>query len=308
MMMASCGNEELDMSDSKTQPLDPSVASVEFSASNATTFEVDPAEPTFTITLQRKAEGAASYNLIVDNNPDNAFVVPATVSFAQGEKEKAIEIAMAPNAKQGEPLNLAISVDPKDANPYTKGLKAYSANVTIIKWEKIGKGYWMGNIINTFFGVDGLIPMFVEIEKAQTATAKKFRFVSPYSKVATTMDDNGGYDGYPYNNESDLDGNVEKFVITVTKDGASLAPVKLGIDYSYGSFSIGQIYGNLSSNIQSYPLGKLTETATGGYIVFPASSLYISMADYNDGGASICGKGPSYLFLSEADFIAATEE
>lgn len=308
MMLASCGNEDLELGNSTTTPLDPSVASVEFSASNKTTFEVDPADPTFTVTMTRKATDAATYKIVVENNEENAFIVPATVAFAEGETKANVQIQMAPDAKQGEPLSLTLAIDESDANPYTTGLKSYTLNTTIIKWESIGKGYWLGNLINTFFGVTPLIPMYVEIEAAETATAKKFRFTSPYAFVATAEDDNGAYNGYPYNQSGNLDGNVEKFVITVTKDGASLAPVNLGMDYGYGSFSIGQIYGNLSSNIQSYPLGVYTETETGGNITFPASSLYISMAKYNDGGKYPASAGPSYLYLSEADYLAATEE
>ena len=43
------------------------------------------------------------------------------------------------------------------------------------------------------------------------------------------------------------------FVIDVTKEGASLKPVQYGMDWGYGMFSGGSVYGNLSTNINSYP-------------------------------------------------------
>ena len=118
------------------------------------------------------------------------------------------------------------------------------------------------------------------------------------------QDELGAYVGYPYNDPDNLTGNVENLVITITKDGASIAPVSMGIDYGYGEMSMGSVYGYLSSNITSYPLGTYTETATGGNITFPANSLFLSDND----GPTPCSKGATVLYLSAADFMAANEE
>ena len=303
MMFASCGNEDLELGNSTTAPVDANCPAVEFAANNATTYEVDPADPSFTVTVQRKATDAATYNIKVVENQDNSFVVPATVEFAADETTKDINISMNASAAAGEPLALTLSFDDADLNPYTTGLKSLSINTTIIKWESIGTGYWLGNIVNQFYGVE-VLPLAVEIEKAVTASAIKFRFVCPYASVCTEQDELGGYVGYPYNDEAKLTGNVEKAVITITKSGASLAPVSLGIDYGYGEMSMGSVYGYLSEKIDKYPLGTYTQTETGGIIEFPANSLYISDND----GAVPCSKGPTILYLSAQDFMAASEE
>lgn len=308
MGLVSCVDTDMDFSDSKTTPVDASCPGLEFSNSNITTIELDPSAPDFNIVVNRHATDAASYSIVVGNNQDNSFIVPEQVTFASGETSAELPIKISDSAAKGTPLTLTLAVNEKDMNPYTMGRKDITVKATLIKWDSIGKGYWTGNLINTFFGVDGGLPLIVNIEKATTSTAVKFRFVSPYASVATMQDELGGFDGYPYSEEGDLDGNVEKFVITVTKDGASIDPVNLGIDYGYGSFSIGQVYGNLSQNITSYPLGIYKETKTGGTITFPANSLYISMADYNDGGAYPCNAGSSVLYLSADDFKAAMEE
>lgn len=308
MMLASCGNEDLELGNSTTAPVDANCPAVEFAASNATTFEVDPSEPNFTLTVQRKATAAATYNIKVVENQDNSFNVPATVEFAANETTKDITISMNSSAAAGEPLALTLSFDDADMNPYTTGLKALSVNTTIIKWESIGTGYWVGNIINYFFGVESM-PLAVDIEMATTASATKFRFDSPYSRASEEVDEKGlGYLGYPYNAPEDLNGIVDKCVITCTKEGASMAPFNMGIDWGHGDFSMGSIYGYLSSNIANYPLGVYTPSETGGTIYFAPSSLYISMAGYKDGGKYPCSQGASTLYLSAEDFMAASEE
>ncbi len=306
MLLTACGNDDLELGDSTTPKVEASCPAVEFSAANKTTLEVDPSDPTVSFTVVRKATDAASYPIKVVEGADN-FNIPASVDFAAGETEKDIKVSVKESAAQGTPLALELTFDEANLNPYTTGIKDFVANVTVIKWEAAGTGYWMGNIINTFFGVEAL-PLAVNIEKATTATSTKYRFDSPYAKASEEQDEMGGYLGYPYNEDADLSGNGGKFVITITKDGASLAPVNMGMDWGYGEFSVGQIYGYVSSNISSYPLGVFKASKTGGVITWAASSLYVSMADYNDGAKRPCSAGPTYLFLSKEDFAAAMEE
>ena len=56
--------------------------------------------------------------------------------------------------------------------------------------------------------------------------------------------------------------------------------------------------------LDSYPLGVYNEKA--GSITFPANSLYVSMADYQDGGAYPC-TNPSYLYLSAEAYLNSLE-
>lgn len=56
--------------------------------------------------------------------------------------------------------------------------------------------------------------------------------------------------------------------------------------------------------MNSYPLGVYNEKA--GSITFPANSLYVSMADYQDGGAYPC-TNPSYLYLSAEAYLNSLE-
>lgn len=295
MLLAACGNDDLELGDSTTPKVAATCPSVEFSTDNQTTLEVDPADPTVSFKVVRKATDAASYAIKVVEGSEN-FDIPATVDFAAGETEKALKVSVKQSAAQGTSLPLELTFNDSDLNPYTTGIKDLAASVTVIKWESAGRGYWMGNIVNTFFSVNSVI-MFVEYEKATTATSTKYRFDSPYGKLYTENDVAGAVNGYPYNGESDLTGNAGKFVITVTKDGASLDPVNLGMDYGYGEFSAGQVPG--SKNL----LGVFKKSETGGIITWEENSLYVSMSGYNDGKEYPCDKGPSYFFLSKDDLL-----
>lgn len=306
MLLTACGNDALELEDSTTPKVEASCPAVEFSASNQTTVEVDPSDPTTSFKVVRKATDAASYAIKVIEGADN-FDIPATVDFAAGETEKDIKVSVKESAAQGTPLALELTFDEANINPYTTGIKDFTATVTVIKWEAAGTGYWKGNIVNQYFAVESM-PMYVELEKATTATATKYRFKSPYSVLCTEQDELGAYNGYRYAEEGDLTGNGGTFVVTITKDGASLAPVQLGINFGYGEFAIGQIYGYVSSSISSYPLGTYKASKTGGVITWAEKSLYVCMSEYKDGAKSPCSAGPSVLYLSKEDYAATLEE
>lgn len=278
---------------------------VYFAGNYTKTVEVEPGTNSFKITLARtQTTATASVNLQVLNNDENAFVCPATASFAAGEETTDITVEV-PNAQEGVNYNLKLAVTGENVSQYTNGYREIQVSFAILKWEKIGVGYFLDGMVSTFFGVDSSLPMAVELEKTQTASSVRYRFDSPFAKVATAQDEVGGFNGYPYNEDGDTVDGTYVFVIDITKDGAALKPVEMGMSWSYGMFSCGSIYGNISQNIGSYPLGEYDEES--GCITFPANSLYISMAGYKEGAASPCGT-PSYLFLSAKDYLASLEE
>ncbi len=273
--------------------------------------EIDPADPTeFSITVARmNTNGAVSVPLIVKTNENDVYQIPATADFADGAAETTVKVTF-PDAEPGEAYTVTVEIPEEYFSFYKENADkvSFSTTYTRVKWNNAGTGYWLGNVINTLYGVKA-VPMYVEYEKATTATAVKYRFSSPYGVLATGPDEMGAYNGYPYNEEGDLSGNGGTFVITVTKDGASLAPVLLGMDWGYGEFSIGQIYGNIpSADVSRYPLGVFEASETGGVITWAAGSLYVSMASYNSGARYPCSAGSTYFFLSKEDYAAFMEE
>lgn len=301
LLLTACGNEDLKLGDSTTAKVAASCPSVEFSTANQTSVEVDPDTPTFSFKVVRKATDAASYAIKVVQGADE-FDIPASVDFAAGETETDLKITAKKGLVEGTPYGLELTFDEANLNPYTIGIKDFTAEVTIIKWEPAGRGYWCGNIINTFWSDAVPVVMYVDYEKATTANAVKYRFDSPYGKLETEYDEvdellNFG-NGYKYNSESDLTGNGEKFVISVKKDGVYMPPVQLGMDWGYGEITVG------SDGI----LGEFKASETGGIITFPAGSLSISMANYNDGESYSCSAGPTSFYLSKQDYLASLEE
>lgn len=308
MLFAACGNDKMESDNSTTTAVDASCPAVEFSQDNSTSLEVDPSDPTVSFTVVRKATDVASYNVNVVQGADK-FNVPATIDFAANETEKELKVSVKDGVTEGVAQVLELKFDDAVVNPYSQGIKDLYATVTVIKWEAAGTGYWVGNIVNRFFVGVSAIPMYVEYEKATTASTVKYRFQSPYGILATDQDDMGAYNGYLYNEEADLSGNGGKFVITVTKAGASLAPVSMGMNWGYGEFSVGQIFGNVDdATVESYPLGVFKSTETGGVITWPASSLYVSMSEYQSGGKYPCNAGPTVFYLSQEDYAASMEE
>lgn len=302
LLLASCGTDDLDLGNSTTAPVAANCPSVEFAASTETNVEVDPSDTKFNLTIVRQDSVAAEYNIKVLENEDNTFGVPSKVSFEQGEKEKDITITMKDGAKAGEPIALSLTFDDNVKNPYTEGYKTLELTSTIIKWEHMGKAYWKDGLLAGGFGFDPTL-MYVDVDTAVTATSKKYRFISPYGKMATDKDELDATDGYKFNEAETITGNAGYIVISVTEDGAEMAISTIGIDYGYGEMQIGSIYGNLSSDISSYPLGTFTKSATGGRIVFPGNSLFLSD---NDGAYPIGME--SALYLSADDYKASLTE
>lgn len=298
--LASCGD---DIADYEPASLLPATCHGLYFESTEGEDEVEPeASAIARIAVMRMdSTEAHTYNVKVLENQDGVFTVPATVSFEAGKKEATIEVDYS-KAGVGITYELQLTFDDDDINPY-KPNHVFTYSVTRVKWDEVGTGYWVDGNISRFFNVQA-VPLIVEIQKNVSVDGKeeRYRFNSPFAYVFTKQDENGAYDGYPYSEAGDVDNLEHKFVITVTGTNASLAPVELGMDYGYGMFSVGQVYGYASNNLASYPLGVYSEA--DGTITFPAKSLYVSMASYN-GGGRYPSNSPSYLYLSKEAYVAA---
>ncbi len=164
-----------------------------------------------------------------------------------------------------------------------------------LEWETTStRGYYLDGTVSTFFGVDPSIPMAIDIYKA--VGADQYRFESPFAHVSTG-NDGFGYFGYPYNAAGDCDEKCHWQRIIVASDGVTLVPTEVGMNWGYGMFTIGTIYGYMSTNLAKYPLGVYHQDK--GYVEFPANSLYVTMADYGTGVAA----NPSYVFMNQDAFV-----
>lgn len=262
--------------------------------------ELEPTEATVaSIYVSRhNTKGTLSLPINVVENQDNVFSVPATVEFADGEKMAEISISF-DKAEIGNPYTLTLDI-PQDYISYYNecpGYLSHSFTVSRVKWESIGTCYWVDGIVSTWYGViTG--PFAVQVDKAETPSATKYRFASPYAHFNPNMDEAGiGYLGYPYS-DVEYDEEDHLMIITVTGKSASLAPVQLGATFGAdGMINTGSILGYLSNNTSSYVNGSISSDGTK--IEFPANSLYVNEPGY---GTGVCSK-PSILYLDPKELM-----
>lgn len=313
--LASCGDDDNYVAGAQDSA---DKVGVYFPTTDGGSNEVDPADPTeFNIKVARmNTNGAISVPLNVIANDENVFQVPATAEFKDGEAETTVKVTF-PNAAVGTTYALTVEVPQEYISLYKENADkvSFTTDYTRVKWESIGEGYWIDGNINTVFGVQPL-PLVVEIEKTISLDGKtiRYRFDSPFAYENTGQDELGGFIGYPYiDNDENFCGDEKshKFIVTITKDGASLAKTNTGMSMAgFGSFVIGQVVGNLSTadgvitDTDTYPLGKVEAgKETPGKITWPSNSLFVMMTEYNGGYVAPAGN-PSILFLSADDYKA----
>lgn len=271
-----------------------------FSTALPASYTIGMTDTSVAITVSRTdASSAASAS--INFTGDAVFSAPASVEFAAGQSEATINLGVAIDELEIDrsyPVTLALT---SNATPYGKSEYSFSV-ICPATYESIGTGYWVDNTMADWYGVDPDIALAVEIERAETPAGTKFRFSSPFARVATAVDALGGFNGYPYNDEADLVPGTYTIVVTVTPDGVVMDPADLGMDWGDGMFTMGTAYGNLDDDIEACPLGVYDEAA--GWIVFGPNSLFLGEANYGYGVI----ESPSYLFLSAEAFAAWLEE
>lgn len=277
---------------------------VYFPSTNKSVFELEPTDATeIELTIARTVTtGAADVPVIAEINNDNVFVVPTTVSFAAGEGEKTFKVTF-PTAGEGTKYSLKLIVEGDQyVDPYSKLLPYVNTSVTRIAWEELKDPMvYLDGTVATFFGVN-YVPMYAWGEKAETSDVLKYRFYNIYKVPTIGPDKDGIFDGYPYNDPGDFD-EANDYVTLIEIDKKTnevfMEAHEIGIDWSYGMFSIGSIYRNISTNVEAYPLGKLQ----GDKITFGESSLFASMKNYNDGGR-YPANNPTVIYLTKEAYIA----
>lgn len=297
-------------------PTDPScigayfVAGEGFDASdNSYYYELEPENETeVTLTVGRtNTSGAATVGIVPVVNTENVFQIPESVSFADGQAEVPLTISF-PNAEIGVSYSFGLAFAEGTYDIYNS-LTYVSGEVIRIKWNPFDTAICIDGLVSTFFSAPYPISHYVEAAYAELpGGVERVRVTNPY-KPATGVDANGIYVGYPNNVEADMVNNNVTLTIEIGKDGASIVNTGLGFDWGYGEFSTGTVFTNIS-NVSSttYPLGEVNKDADGNFesIIFGANSLYVSMANYQNGGAYPAANPTCFFFSLEAweDYMA----
>lgn len=164
---------------------------VRFIPGNATQYEFDPTgELSFVLKVIRDNPTAAlEASLTVVTNTENAFEVPASVSFPAGEDTTTLTITVKPDAPTGVSLPLVISIGDQYANPYKKEYSTYTGKVSLIKWNNLGKVHFYDSF--SFYSVAE-----VTLEQRDDIPTI-YRITSPYTVGILTEAEWEGWIGGP---------------------------------------------------------------------------------------------------------------
>lgn len=283
---------------------------------NNSAYEMEPtATREITLAMSRTKVGeAVAVPLTVEVNDSSVFVVPDSVHFAATDTVATFTVTF-PEAQDGITYNLRLTVSGADyVNPYMTNLYV-STSVTLVKWNLVTeKAILVDGIICSQYNVPAAA-FYVTYEKAEQSNMTKYRFLNPYTTLPTYKDPNaaaedleavpdadGIYDGYPYNAPEKVDSTQDYHMIVTVQNGvASMDVFRLGVDWGYGIMVSGCIYGNLSTDLASYPLG----TMEGDIITFGPKSLLFSEPNYNDGAVYIVPTTTS-IYLTKDAYLEAT--
>lgn len=277
-----------------------------FFPSNPVLFELEPADETeITLKIAREVStGSVQVPINVVVNDGDVFNVPQSVTFAEGVTEVEFTVTF-PNAAEGIAYDLKLTLEGEDlVNPYGAPLTYLTTTVSRIKWSPVERPLvYIDGTFATLFGVQ-ILPMYVEADSVELDESIRYRIKNAY-KVPTSddPDEDGVFDGYPYNAPGDFDDSQDWLTTIEIYDNGEvfMSSNEIGVDWGYGMISIGNLYGNSSvESKEEYPWGKFE----GDAIIFPANSLFFSMANYNSGG-KYAASNPTTIYLSKEAYIAA---
>lgn len=265
---------------------------VYFQTPDMTGIEVDP-EANVTewpIVIQRADSAEAlTLGLVVMQNDDKVFDVPATFTFAAGVGTDTLKVGLGAMAA-GVTYQLVLQLDPTVVNPYAAGAEQAVCQVAItpIKWEP-GVGVFLDELVPA----DGLgIPVTAWYVDYKIATmpdgSKKINVAAPYVKLPAgeeaVADVDGIYDAFMYAG-SPYASTAEDLVLNVSADGVvTFSMYYIGYDFGYGPV-FGALYsggtGVYTDGVSvTFPEGAMVVGEAGAPYAYANFSLYFTKEAY----------------------------
>lgn len=253
------------------------VAAIFFPSPDERGAEVDPSAGIYSsvVTIARRdSVGELTVALKVIENTDSIFVVPASVTFADQQKEVEFEISFV-GAQDGVSYSLVIEADASQVNPYLEGSAFYQYSVTPIKWIPAEKpAIFDGWVFAAFYGIPEAF-WYVPFEYAELGGgAMRYRFKNAYASAPTAVDEWGIYNGFPFNDPGDWDDTQDWFTIinVDSKGAAEISSHQIGVDWTYGNIEIGMTC-NFTGDFDTYGFGEFED----GVITFAAGDVFMTM-------------------------------
>lgn len=274
---------------------------VYFQTPDMTGVEIDPeANVTeYLIVIQRAdSTEALTLNLLVNQNDQDVFNVPATFSFAAGVGTDTLVVGLDSMAA-GVTYQLVLQLDPTIVNPYAAGAENAICQLAItpIKWEA-GVGIYHDLLVPAGYSSVPVTAWYVDYKIATLPDgSSKINVSAPYAKVPAgedaVADADGIYDAFIY---YFYNTGAEDLMFYIDPNGVvTFNYYEIGCDFGYGSV-----------------FGALYKGGTGVYnpgvsVTFPEGAMVVGEAGtpYNYANFSLYFTKEAYLEATAVEAIDA---
>ena len=263
---------------------------VYFQTPDMTSVEVDPeANVTeYPIVIQRAdSTEALTLNLLVNQNDQDVFNVPATFSFAAGVGTDTLVVGLDSMAA-GVTYQLVLQLDPTVVNPYAAGAENAICQLAItpIKWEA-GVGIYHDLLVPAGYSSVPVTAWYVDYKIATLPDgSSKINVSAPYAKVPAgedaVADADGIYDAFIY---YFYNTGAEDLMFYIDPNGVvTFNYYEIGCDFGYGSV-FGALYkggtGVYNPGVSvTFPEGAMVVGEAGTPYAYANLSLYLTKEAY----------------------------
>ena len=263
---------------------------VYFQTPDMTGVEVDPeANVTeYPIVIQRAdSTEALTLNLLVNQNDQDVFNVPATFSFAAGVGTDTLVVGLNSMAA-GVTYQLVLQLDPTVVNPYAAGAENAICQLAItpIKWEA-GVGVFHDLLVPAGYSSIPVTAWYVDYKIATLPDgSSKINVSAPYAKVPAgedaVADADGIYDAFIY---YFYNTGAEDLMFYIDPNGVvTFNYYEIGCDFGYGSV-FGALYkggtGVYKEGVSvTFPEGAMVVGEAGTPYAYANLSLYLTKEAY----------------------------
>lgn len=263
---------------------------VYFQTPDMTGVEIDPeANVTeYLIVIQRAdSTEALTLNLLVNQNDQDVFNVPATFSFAAGVGTDTLVVGLDSMAA-GVTYQLVLQLDPTVVNPYAAGAENAICQLAItpIKWEA-GVGIYHDLLVPAGYSSVPVTAWYVDYKIATLPDgSSKINVSAPYAKVPAgedaVADADGIYDAFIY---YFYNTGAEDLTFYIDPNGVvTFNYYEIGCDFGYGSV-FGALYkggtGVYKEGVSvTFPEGAMVVGEAGTPYAYANLSLYLTKEAY----------------------------
>lgn len=263
---------------------------VYFQTPDMTGVEIDPeANVTeYPIVIQRAdSTEALTLNLLVNQNDQDVFNVPATFSFAAGVGTDTLVVGLDSMAA-GVTYQLVLQLDPTVVNPYAAGAENAICQLAItpIKWEA-GVGIYHDLLVPAGYSSVPVTAWYVDYKIATLPDgSSKINVSAPYAKVPAgedaVADADGIYDAFIY---YFYNTGAEDLMFYIDPNGVvTFNYYEIGCDFGYGSV-FGALYkggtGVYKEGVSvTFPEGAMVVGEAGTPYAYANLSLYLTKEAY----------------------------